>query len=125
MINENQLEELWKKDARWKGIVRPYTAKNVVNLRGSLDIKYTLAERGANKFWNLVNGDQHVAALGALTGHQAVQMVQAGLKGIYVSGWQVAGDNNEAAQTYPDQSIYPSDSVPHLVKRERKKLRSK
>lgn len=117
MLSEKEIAHDWKTNERWKGIARPYSPKDVVRLRGSVDIKHTLAERGAEKLAALFKKEPYVPALGALTGHQAVQMVQAGLKAIYVSGWQVAGDNNEAGQTYPDQSIYPSDSVPRLVER--------
>lgn len=117
MKTAKELEDLWKKDARWKGVERPYKGEDVVRLRGTVEIKHSLAERGALKLWELLNKEAYVPALGAITGHQAVQMVEAGLKAIYVSGWQVAGDNNEAAQTYPDQSLYPADSVPKLVQR--------
>ncbi len=112
-----EFEDLWKKDPRWKGVTRPYKGEDVVRLRGTVEIKHSLAERGALKLWDLLNTEAYVPALGAITGHQAVQMVEAGLKAIYVSGWQVAGDNNEAGQTYPDQSLYPADSVPKLVQR--------
>ena len=112
-----ELTDQWRNDARWKGIVRPYSARDVLKLRGSVRIEYTLAQMGARRLWELVNSEDYVHALGALTGHQAVQQVRAGLKGIYVSGWQVAADANEAGETYPDQSLYPSDSVPTLVRR--------
>ncbi|KPC99336.1 Isocitrate lyase [Geobacillus sp. BCO2] len=112
-----QLEESWKNEERWKGIVRPYSAEDVIKLRGSLDIEHTLARRGAEKLWKLLHTEDYVAALGALTGNQAVQQVKAGLKAIYLSGWQVAADANLAGQMYPDQSLYPSNSVPHVVKR--------
>ncbi|ADU93095.1 isocitrate lyase [Geobacillus sp. Y412MC52] len=112
-----QLEESWKNEERWEGIVRPYSAEDVIKLRGSLDIEYTLARRGAEKLWKLLHTEDYVAALGALTGNQAVQQVKAGLKAIYLSGWQVAADANLAGQMYPDQSLYPSNSVPHVVKR--------
>jgi isocitrate lyase len=112
-----QLEKEWKTDSRWNGIVRPYSAEDVLRLRGSVQIEYTLARLGAERLWNLLNTEDLVRALGAQTGNQAVQQVQAGLKSIYVSGWQVAGDANGAGQTYPDQSLYPADSVPNLVKR--------
>lgn len=111
-----QLEESWKSD-RWKGVTRPYTAEDVIKLRGSIDIEYTLARRGAEKLWKLLNSEDHVNALGALTGNQAIQQVKAGLKAIYLSGWQVAADANLAGQMYPDQSLYPANSVPHVVKR--------
>lgn len=112
-----QLQESWEMDERWKGIKRPYTAEDVIRLRGSIDIEYTLARRGAEKLWKLVNEEDYVNALGALTGNQAVQQVKAGLKAIYLSGWQVAADANLAGQMYPDQSLYPANSVPHVVKR--------
>lgn len=103
--------------ARWEGIIRPYTDRDVERLRGSLRIEYTLATLGAERLWLLLRGEPFVAALGALSGGQAVQMVRAGLKAVYVSGWQVAADANTAGQTYPDQSLYPVDSVPGLVRR--------
>ena len=113
-----QLEKNWQENPRWDGIKRPYTAEEVVNLKGSANIEYTLAKNGAEKFWKLLNtSDQTVCALGALTGNQAIQEVQAGLKAIYCSGWQVAGDNNTAGAMYPDQSLYPVDSVPKLVEK--------
>lgn len=113
----NQIEKDWKENDRWEGINRPYTADEVVNLRGSLQIEHTLAKNGAEKFWNALKGDEVVSALGALTGNQAIQEVQAGLKAVYCSGWQVAGDANSAGAMYPDQSLYPVDSVPKLVER--------
>ncbi|NMD69641.1 isocitrate lyase [Bacillus sp. DNRA2] len=119
MTNERvkQLQESWELDARWKGITRPYSAEEVIKLRGSIDIEYTLARRGSEKLWKLVNEEDFVNALGALTGNQAVQQVKAGLKAIYLSGWQVAADANLAGQMYPDQSLYPANSVPAVVKR--------
>ncbi|GAX89522.1 isocitrate lyase [Effusibacillus lacus] len=111
-----QLQESWKAD-RWKGIERPYTAEDVVRLRGSVQIEHTLARLGAERLWKLLHTEHHVHALGALTGNQAVQQVKAGLKAIYLSGWQVAADANLAGQMYPDQSLYPANSVPHVVKR--------
>jgi isocitrate lyase len=102
---------------RWRGIERAYTVEDVVRLRGTVEIEHTLARRGAERLWELLRGDDHVAALGALTGGQAVQMVKAGLEAIYLSGWQVAADANLAGQTYPDQSLYPANSVPALVRR--------
>ena len=102
---------------RWKGITRPYTQEQVARLRGSVKIDYTLATLGARRLWNLLNEEKYVSALGALTGNQAVQQVQAGLKAIYLSGWQVAADANHAGQMYPDQSLYPADSVPAVVRR--------
>lgn len=112
-----KLQESWEMDERWKGITRPYSAEDVIRLRGSIDIEYTLARRGAEKLWKLVNEEDFVNALGALTGNQAVQQVKAGLKAIYLSGWQVAADANLAGQMYPDQSLYPANSVPSVVKR--------
>lgn len=111
-----QLEESWKSE-RWNGITRPYSAEDVIKLRGSIDIDYTLARRGAEKLWNLLNTEELINALGALTGNQAYQQVKAGLKAIYLSGWQVAADANTAGQMYPDQSLYPADSVPTVVRR--------
>lgn len=111
-----QLEESWK-DSRWKGIERPYSAEDVIRLRGSVQIEYTLARMGADRLWNLVNTENYINALGALTGNQAVQQVKAGLKAIYLSGWQVAADANLSGNMYPDQSLYPANSVPSVVKR--------
>src|SRR2546425_1726196 len=111
------LQKDWDTNPRWKGVVRNYTADDVVRLRGSLQIEHTLAKRGAEKLWNLVNNEPFVNALGALTGNQAMQQVKAGLKAIYLSGWQVAGDANLAGEMYPDQSLYPANSVPMVVKR--------
>jgi isocitrate lyase len=102
---------------RFQGIMRPYSSADVARLRGSVAIRHTLAELGAERLWQLLHADEHVAALGALSGNQAVQMVRAGLSAIYVSGWQVAADANSAGQMYPDQSLYPVDSVPNLVRR--------
>ncbi len=112
-----QMENSWKFDKRWQGIERPYTSEDVCRLRGSIQIEYTLARMGAERLWRLMQQDDYVNALGALTGNQAVQMVQAGLKAIYLSGWQVAADANGAAHTYPDQSLYPADSAPKLAQR--------
>jgi isocitrate lyase len=111
------LKESWSNDARWKGIKRPYTAKDVNDLAGSITIEHTLAKVGAERLWKLLHSEKLIRALGALTGNQAVQMIQAGLKSIYLSGWQVAADANNARHTYPDQSLYPADSVPAVVKR--------
>ena len=102
---------------RFKGITRVYTKADVERLRGSVVIRHTLAEIGARRLWHLLNHEDYVAALGALTGNQAVQMARAGLKAIYLSGWQVAADANSAGQMYPDQSLYPVDSVPNVVKK--------
>ncbi|GIN90280.1 isocitrate lyase [Siminovitchia terrae] len=111
-----QVEESWKAD-RWKGIERPYSAEDVVKLRGSVVIEQTLARMGAERLWHLINTEDYINALGALTGNQALQQVKAGLKAIYLSGWQVAADANLAGQMYPDQSLYPANSVPQVVKR--------
>jgi isocitrate lyase len=113
----DELTRQWAEDARWRGITRPYSAADVVRLRGTLHIEYTLARRGADRLWQLLNSESYIPALGAITGNQAVQMVQAGLKAIYISGWQVAADSNNAGQMYPDLSLYPSDSVPNLCRR--------
>lgn len=112
-----QLEKDWAENPRWKGVKRDYTAADVVRLRGSVQIEHTLAKRGAEKLWKLVNEEPFVNSLGALTGNMAMQQVKAGLKAIYLSGWQVAGDANSAFDMYPDQSLYPVDSVPTVVKR--------
>ncbi|GAA3730821.1 isocitrate lyase [Leifsonia bigeumensis] len=113
-----QLETEWKTNARWSGIARDYSAEDVIELRGSVREERTLARRGAENLWRLINEDDDwVRALGALTGNQAVQQVRAGLKAIYLSGWQVAADANLAGQTYPDQSLYPANSVPAVVRR--------
>jgi len=120
MIDQQQvtaLTESWSFEQRWRGIERPYTAEDVVRLRGSVQIEYTLARMGAERLWELVNTEDYVAALGALTGNQAIQQVKAGLKAIYLSGWQVAADANLSGHMYPDQSLYPANSVPHVVRR--------
>jgi isocitrate lyase len=111
------LQENWELDQRWKGVSRPYSAEDVIRLRGSIDIEHTLARHGSEKLWNLLHEEDYINALGALTGNQAVQQVRAGLKAIYLSGWQVAADANLAGQMYPDQSLYPANSVPSVVKR--------
>jgi isocitrate lyase len=111
------LRKSWESDARWNGIERPYSAEDVVRLRGTVVIEHTLARLGAEKLWKYLHDKPFVNALGALTGNQAMQQVRAGLDAIYLSGWQVAGDANLAAQMYPDQSLYPADSVPSVVKR--------
>src|SRR5450830_570001 len=111
------LRQDWAANPRWQGIRRTYTAEDVVRLRGSLPVEHTIARRGAEKLWELVNKEPFVNALGALTGNQALQQVKAGLKAIYLSGWQVAGDANVAGEMYPDQSLYPANSVPLVVKR--------
>ena len=112
-----KLEAQWKSDPRWEGVTRSYTAADVERLRGSVRVEHSLARLGAERLWTLLHEEPYVAALGAVTGNQAVQQVKAGLPAIYVSGWQVAADANAAAQTYPDQSLYPADSVPNLVRR--------
>src|SRR5213080_3477447 len=109
--------ESWSKEPRWEGIMRPYSYSDVLRLRGSFQIEYTLARLGAERLWNLMQTEPYVPALGAITGNQAIEMVQAGLKAIYGSGWQVAADGNTAGDVYPDQSLYPCDSAPNLVKR--------
>ncbi len=113
----NVLDKQWESNPRWDGVTRDYTAADVLRLRGSIDIRNTLAEMGAERLWDLLNTEPFVNALGALTGNQAVQQVRAGLKAIYLSGWQVAADANLAGHMYPDQSLYPSNSVPQVVKR--------
>lgn len=120
MTKQEQINELiakWSSEERWNGIERTYTAEDVVKLRGSVRIEHTLAKIGAKKFWNMLRNGETVCALGAVTGNQAIQEVEAGLKAIYCSGWQVAGDSNTAETMYPDQSLYPVDSVPALVRR--------
>ncbi len=107
----------WRGNLRWHGVTRPYSAEDVVRLRGSVQIEYTLARLGAERLWNLLQSEAYVAALSALTGNQAIQQVKAGLKAIYLSGWQVAADANLSGHMYPDQSLYPANSVPHVVKR--------
>jgi isocitrate lyase len=111
------LQRSWAEDARWQGIKRGYGADEVVRLRGSVVVEHTLARRGAERLWDLLHTEDFVNALGALTGNQAMQQVKAGLKAIYLSGWQVAGDANIAGEMYPDQSLYPANSVPSVVKR--------
>lgn len=112
-----QLKNDWLQNSRWTGITRPYQAEEVVDLRGSINPEHTLAKNGANRFWKMLQDGETVNGLGALSGNQAIQEVQAGLNAIYCSGWQVAGDANSAGQVYPDQSLYPVDSVPKMVKR--------
>src|SRR2546427_10334690 len=107
----------WSDGERWAGIKRNYSLADVERLQGSVAMEYTLARRGAEKFWRLLHTEDYVSALGALTGNQAVQQVTAGLKAIYLSGWQVAADANDAGQMYPDQSLYPADSVPNVVRK--------
>jgi isocitrate lyase len=117
------LDTHWRTSARWRGIERTYAARDVIRLRGSITVEHTLARLGAERLWRLMSENDRVAALGAMTGAQAVQMVKAGLQAIYLSGWQVAADANLAGETYPDQSLYPSNSVPALVRRINSALR--
>src|SRR5882724_2117223 len=112
-----EIRRNWTSNPRWQGVRRPYSAEDVYQLRGTVQIEYSLARRGAEKLWQLVNEEAFVKALGALTGNQAMQQVKAGLKAIYLSGWQVAADANLAGEMYPDQSLYPADSVPAVVRR--------
>lgn len=116
-LNAQQLQQHWDNEARWTGITRGYSAEEVVRLRGTVVIDHSLARLGAGKLWNSLNTTDFVNALGALTGNQAMQQVKAGLKAIYLSGWQVAADANVAGEMYPDQSLYPANSVPLVVKR--------
>jgi isocitrate lyase len=116
-LAQDCLRHDWKTNPRWKGIERPYSTEDVLRLRGSIQIEHTLARLGAERLWELLKAEPYVNALGAVTGNQAVQQVQAGLKAIYVSGWQVAADANNAGMMYPDQSLYPADSVPNLCRR--------
>jgi isocitrate lyase len=111
------LEREWQSNSRWTGVTRPYSAKDVERLRGSVHVEHTLAKLGAERLWKLLHSEAYVNALGAMTGNQAIQQVRGGLQAIYVSGWQVAADANDAGQMYPDQSLYPADSVPNLVRR--------
>ncbi len=115
--NAQDLQDLWDTDPRWKGVKRDYSAEEVMALRPSVHIEHSLARHGAERLWDLLHSEDYVNTFGALTGTQAVQMVRAGLQAIYLSGWQVAGDMNLAGQTYPDQSLYPANSVPAVVKR--------
>lgn len=119
MKNERigKLQESWALDERWKGVTRPYSAEDVIRLRGSIDIEHSLARYGAEKLWKSLHTEDYINALGALTGNQAMQQVKAGLKAIYLSGWQVAADANLSGHMYPDQSLYPANSVPAVVKR--------
>jgi len=112
-----RLQAEWSQDSRWQGVTRPYSAADVLRLRGSVHIEHSLARLGAEKFWRALHSEPVIGALGCMSGNQAVQAVQAGLKAIYCSGWQVAGDGNSAGEMYPDQSLYPVDSVPKMVER--------
>ena len=116
------IRDEWDTDPRWKGIQRPFSPEDVLKLRGTLKIEYTFAEAGAQRLWHLLQTEDYIPALGAMTGNQAVQQVEAGLKAIYLSGWQVAADANLAGEMYPDQSLYPSNSVPAVVRRINKAL---
>src|SRR5262245_50540955 len=118
-----KLEWSWARDPRWAGVTRPYTAEEVIRLRGSLTPEHSLARHGAERLWSLLGTEDHVPALGCLTGGQAVECVKAGLRAIYVSGWQVAADANLGGHTYPDQSLYPANSVPSVVRRLNNALR--
>ena len=111
------LAKQWKTDPRWRGVQRDYSAEDVIKLRPSVQVEATLARRGAERLWDILNTQPYVHTFGAITGAQAVQMVKAGLQAIYLSGWQVAADGNLSGNTYPDQSLYPSNSVPAVVKR--------
>ena len=117
MTDFKSIQKDWDTNPRWKGVYRPYTAQDVAKIRGPIQIEYTLAKLGAEKLWKALHNTRCVSALGALTGNQAVQEVAAGLRAIYLSGWQVAADANLAGEMYPDQSLYPADSVPKVVKR--------
>src|SRR5579863_9287150 len=112
--NSSHQQDDWSTNPRWSRITRPYSQADVAKLRGSVRVEHTLAKLGAERLWKLLHEEEFVRALGATTGNQAVQQVKAGLKAIYVSGWQVAADANDAGQMYPDQSLYPADSVPNL-----------
>ena len=116
-LAQDCLNHDWTNNPRWQGIERPYTAEDVLRLRGSIHIEHSLARLGAERLWELLGSEDYINALGAMTGGQAVEMVKAGLKAIYLSGWQVAADANLAGQTYPDQSLYPVNSVPQVVRR--------
>ena len=113
----------WQSDPRWEGVLRPFSAEDVLKLRGTLKIEYSFAQAGAKRLWQLLQTEDYIPALGALTGNQAVQQIEAGLLAIYLSGWQVAADNNLAGQMYPDQSLYPANSVPAVVRRINNALR--
>src|ERR1700722_12912765 len=118
-----ELEQQWATDPRWKGVARPYSAADVIRLRGGVSVEYSLARQGAERLWSLLHSEDYVNVLGALTGGQAVEMVKAGLQAIYLSGWQVAADANLSEQVYPDQSLYAANSVPAVVRRINNALR--
>src|ERR1700733_4197227 len=111
-----QLKKQWHNDARWQGVRRDYAADEVIKLRPSINVEYSLARHGAERLWDMLSNEHHIKSLGALTGAQAVQMVKGGLKSIYLSGWQVAADANVSGHMYPDQSLYPANSVPQVVR---------
>jgi len=111
------LTKEWKESPRWKGIKRPYSVEDVCKLRGTINREFSIAKAGAKRLWQFLQDEKYVAVLSAVTGNQAIQQVKAGLKAIYVSGWQVAADMNNSLRMYPDQSLYPSDSVPYLIRR--------
>jgi len=117
MLDAAEMTKYWHTDSRWTGTKRPYSSQQVTKLRGSFQVEHTLARQGAERLWWLLHNEEYVPALGALTGNQAVQQVQAGLKAIYLSGWQVAADANNSGHMYPDQSLYPADSVPNVIRR--------
>lgn len=117
MLDHSRISLSWASDKRWEGIIRPYSAEDVLRLRGSVQMRYNLAEMGSERLWHLLNTQEYVAALGALTGNQAIEQVRAGLQAIYVSGWQVAADANLSTHMYPDLGLYPSNSVPDIVRR--------
>src|SRR3990172_3362153 len=119
----SRLADDWRTNPRWEGITRDYTADEVVRLRGSFREQHTLANRMSQQLWDLLTTEDYISALGSISGGQATQMVKAGLKAIYLSGWQVAGDGNLAGEVYPDQSLYPANSAPALVKRINNALR--
>ena len=123
MRSAADIQKEWDSNPRWKNVKRDYTAEEVAKLSGSINIEYSLAKQGAEKLWNEINNSDFVNALGALTGNQAMQQAKAGLRAVYLSGWQVAGDANTGMQMYPDQSLYPVDSVPSVVKRINNSLR--
>ncbi len=119
----DHIQDLWENDHRWQGVTRPYSVEDVLKARGTLRIEYTFAQAGAARLWKLLQTEEYIHALGALTGNQAIQQVEAGLQAIYLSGWQVAADANLAGEMYPDQSLYPANSVPAVVKRINNALR--
>ena len=121
-IEIRNLQADWNENPRWSNVIRGYKAEDVVNLRGSVNIECTLARIGSEKLWNRVNQDKPLCALGAMSGNQAIQEIQAGLQAIYCSGWQVAGDGNSGGEMYPDQSLYAVDSVPKMIERINKAL---